>query len=339
MLASKMSNPYDKTNLLTEIPKHISETLPFNDTNSTFPSFVKPFIESEITDKDFMGRKITGRSDYNTQDPEWKRAGYNTDDKYIAAAKWWHSLFTDNDNERGSWFAEINPSVAEHLIKGYTGGIGSIVGQVYTTVKAIAKGNEKDYSDSRNWPIVNRVYVQTTKEDAVKKTTNTAYRFYQDNYKNYEHTFKETLKDEKFGIFQKAQRISNMVETSEYKRYRMTEPFIKADKLLWDEIKALREADDKESLEWIEKEQTRLRNTLVDVSEKFDNYDNAGLTDKLDRMSKPGAYKSDLKIDVKSAPNKDMRKFANEYNSKVGKYKYQTIKDGQDVKKHIRVNK
>ena len=339
MIASKMSNPYDKTNLLTEIPKHISETLPFNDTNSTFPSFVKPFIESEITDKDFMGRKITGRSDYNTQDPEWKRAGYNTDDEYIAAAKWWHSLFTDNNNERGSWFAEINPSVAEHLIKGYTGGIGSIVGQVYTTVKAIAKGNEKDYSDSRNWPIVNRVYVQTTKEDAVKKTTNTAYRFYQDNYKNYEHTFKETLKDEKSGIFQKAQMISNMVETSEYKRYRMTEPFIKADKLLWDEIKTLREADDKESLEWIEKEQTRLRNTLVDVSEKFDNYDNAGLTDKLDRMSKPGAYKSDLKIDVKSAPNKDMRKFANEYNSKVSKYKYQTIKDGQDVKKHIRVNK
>ena len=339
MLASKMSNPYDKTNLLTEIPKHISETLPFNDTNSTFPSFVKPFIESEITDKDFMGRKITGRSDYNTQDPEWKRAGYNTDDEYIAAAKWWHSLFADNDNERGSWFAEINPSVAEHLIKGYTGGMGSIVGQVYTTVKAIAKGNEKDYSDSRNWPIVNRVYVQTTKEDAVKKTTNTAYRFYQDNYKNYGHTFKETLKDEKSGIFQKAQRISNMVETSEYKRYRMTEPFIKADKLLWDEIKALKETDDKESLEWIEKEQTRLRSVLVDASEKFDNYDNAGLTDKLDRMSKPGAYKSDLKIDVKSAPNKDMRKFAKEYNVKVGKYKQQTYKDEQEIKKHIRVNK
>ena len=339
MLASKMSNPYDKTNLLTEIPKHISETLPFNDTNSTFPSFVKPFIESEITDKDFMGRKITGRSDYNTQDPEWKQAGYNTDDEYIAAAKWWHSLFADNDNERGSWFAEINPSVAEHLIKGYTGGMGSIVGQVYTTVKAIAKGNEKDYSDSRNWPIVNRVYVQTTKEDAVKKTTNTAYRFYQDNYKNYGHTFKETLKDEKSGIFQKAQRISNMVETSEYKRYRMTEPFIKADKLLWDEIKALKETDDKESLEWIEKEQTRLRSVLVDASEKFDNYDNAGLTDKLDRMSKPGAYKSDLKIDVKSAPNKDMRKFAKEYNVKVGKYKQQAYKDEQGIKKHIRVNK
>ena len=339
MLASKMSNPYDKTNLLTEIPKHISETLPFNDTNSTFPSFVKPFIESEITDKDFMGRKITGRSDYNTQDPEWKQAGYNTDDEYIVAAKWWHSLFADNDNERGSWFAEINPSVAEHLIKGYTGGIGSIVGQVYTTVKAIAKGNEKDYSDSRNWPIVNRVYVQTTKEDAVKKTTNTAYRFYQDNYKNYGHTFKETLKDEKSGIFQKAQRISNMVETSEYKRYRMTEPFIKADKLLWDEIKALKETDDKESLEWIEKEQTRLRSVLVDASEKFDNYDNAGLTDKLDRMSKPGAYKSDLKIDVKSAPNKDMRKFAKEYNVKVGKYKQQAYKDEQGIKKHIRVNK
>ena len=339
MLASKMSNPYDKTNLLTEIPKHISETLPFNDTNSTFPSFVKPFIESEITDKDFMGRKITGRSDYNTQDPEWKQAGYNTDDEYIAAAKWWHSLFADNDNERGSWFAEINPSVAEHLIKGYTGGMGSIVGQVYTTVKAIAKGNEKDYSDSRNWPIVNRVYVQTTKEDAVKKTTNTAYRFYQDNYKNYGHTFKETLKDEKSGIFQKAQRISNMVETSEYKSYRMTEPFIKADKLLWDEIKALKETDDKESLEWIEKEQTRLRSVLVDASEKFDNYDNAGLTDKLDRMSKPGAYKSDLKIDVKSAPNKDMRKFAKEYNVKVGKYKQQAYKDEQGIKKHIRVNK
>jgi hypothetical protein len=339
MIASKMSNPYDKTNLLTEIPKHISETLPFNDTNSTFPSFVKPFIESEVTDKDFMGRKITGRSDYNTQDPEWKRAGYNTDDEYIAAAKWWHSLFTDNDNERGSWFAEINPSVAEHLIKGYTGGIGSIVGQVYTTVKAIAKGNEKDYSDSRNWPIVNRVYVQTTKEDAVKKTTNTAYRFYQDNYKNYEHTFKETLKDEKSGIFQKAQRISNMVETSEYKRYRMTEPFIKADKLLWDEIKALKETDDKESLEWIEKEQTRLRSVLVEASEKFDIYDNAGLTYKLDRMSKPGAYKSDLKIDVKSAPNKDMRKFAKEYNVKIGKYKQQTYKDEQEIKKHIRVNK
>ena len=339
MLASKMSNPYDKTNLLTEIPKHISETLPFNDTNSTFPSFVKPFIESEITDKDFMGRKITGRSDYNTQDPEWKQAGYNTDDEYIAAAKWWHSLFADNDNERGSWFAEINPSVAEHLIKGYTGGMGSIVGQVYTTVKAIAKGNEKDYSDSRNWPIVNRVYVQTTKEDAVKKTTNTAYRFYQDNYKNYGHTFKETLKDEKSDIFQKAQRISNMVETSEYKRYRMTEPFIKADKLLWDEIKALKETDDKESLEWIEKEQTRLRSVLVDASEKFDNYDNAGLTDKLDRMSKPGAYKSDLKIDVKSAPNKDMRKFAKEYNVKVGKYKQQAYKDEQGIKKHIRVNK
>lgn len=339
MLASKMSNPYDKTNLLTEIPKHISETLPFNDTNSTFPSFVKPFIESEITDKDFMGRKITGRSDYNTQDPEWKQAGYNTDDEYIAAAKWWHSLFADNDNERGSWFAEINPSVAEHLIKGYTGGMGSIVGQVYTTVKAIAKGNEKDYSDSRNWPIVNRVYVQTTKEDAVKKTTNTAYRFYQDNYKNYGHTFKETLKDEKSDIFQKAQRISNMVETSEYKRYRMTEPFIKADKLLWDEIKALKETDDKESLEWIEKEQTRLRSVLVDASEKFDNYDNAGLTDKLDRMSKPGAYKSDLKIDVKSAPNKDMCKFAKEYNVKVGKYKQQAYKDEQGIKKHIRVNK
>lgn len=133
--------------------------------------------------------------------------------------------------------------------------------------------------------------------------------------------------------------ISNMVETSEYKRYRMTEPFIKADKLLWDEIKALKETDNKESLEWIEKEQTRLRSVLVEASEKFDIYDNAGLTYKLDRMSKPGAYKSDLKIDVKSAPNKDMRKFAKEYNVKIGKYKQQTYKDEQEIKKHIRVNK
>ena len=34
-----------------------------------------------------------------------------------------------------------------------------------------------------------------------------------------------------------------------------------------------------------------------------------------------------------------MRKFAKEYNVKIGKYKQKTYKDEQEIKKHIRVNK
>lgn len=88
--------------------------------NVTRATGLGSWLDAYIFDEDFTGRKISGATDYNKLDPEWKRAGFNTSELMIGTSRTLNRWSGGNDSNRG--WVDFNPSRMEHFLKGVMGG-------------------------------------------------------------------------------------------------------------------------------------------------------------------------------------------------------------------------
>ena len=78
------------------------------------------WADAYLFDEDFLGRQITGASEWNKLDPEWKRAGRNTSGLMVNLSKLANEA-TGGDDAASGWL-NFNPSKLEHALKGTLGG-------------------------------------------------------------------------------------------------------------------------------------------------------------------------------------------------------------------------
>ena len=75
-------------------------------------TFPKIFIDAFMTNKDYMGRDIANRTDFNKGKPEYERVRRDTPTFEIKHSKWLYD----------HWGADINPNIADYIIRNTLGG-------------------------------------------------------------------------------------------------------------------------------------------------------------------------------------------------------------------------
>lgn len=166
------------------------------------PTVVKP-IHDVIENRDFMGYRIAKEPFTKAQEQELARSGLGKNNVNPAIKLFTDLLFkaaggedtglksriVNGELKTVPGFFDINPSVVEHLIKGYTGGTGGVVSDIMTTAyQTLAPTQEVDF---KNVPFVN-AFIRKTPE-AKWKTIQTYYDLKDEmkGYKTVERAYRQ----------------------------------------------------------------------------------------------------------------------------------------------------
>ncbi len=164
ILAQVILGKYHGKNAATDIATKFMETAPYNfmegsnskgDTfeqilaNTLAPSAVKPLIDIYWTNKDYTGRPISKRNEFNEYVPEYKKGYRSTSDLAIAISKGINDLSGGDMAKKGALDSELtNPAVMEYLFNNYGGGV---LKQIYGVAKSgynlVTPGKDVDIRD------------------------------------------------------------------------------------------------------------------------------------------------------------------------------------------------
>lgn len=174
------------------------ETVIESELRTMTPSFLAPFFDAYFWNRDFMGHKITNRSGFNKEDPEWKRAGDDTPKVVVNASRKLNEITGGADNSRG-WLEDnilggtTNPSALYYLATQQFGGIGSMAKRLFNLVDQ-ATDDEKEI-ELRNIPFVSKVYVSTGDDHSKQRVLNDKFWMYYKEYKGADHELSKNKKD------------------------------------------------------------------------------------------------------------------------------------------------
>lgn len=124
------------------------------------PTAAQPLMQAR-ENVNFFGNPIYRNSDRNADDPEWTKAYRNTHPLFVEASRMLYESSTTTDQwgiERETWrsaVSDINPAIVQHLLEGYTGGVGKTVLGGARTVSMLW---DEDARSSDNVPVVRNFY-------------------------------------------------------------------------------------------------------------------------------------------------------------------------------------
>lgn len=189
LLGSVMSGKERYTNqeLAHEVLCQVSQVLPLDvvgeGSGAFVPTFAKPAFEV-LTNESWTGIPIYKQTVYNERDPAYTKAYSNTNKQLVGMSKMLNEL-SGGDSQKSGWL-DVNPSVIEHLGRGYLGGYFNLVDKLVKTGETVVGSREYDPS---NLLIVNR-FVKSGSE-------RTAYRAINNRYYQIKADSEELIKDYK----------------------------------------------------------------------------------------------------------------------------------------------
>lgn len=185
------------------------------------PSFVQPIAQT-ISNIDYFGTPIYKKNDYNVLDPDWTKAYKGTSSILINGAKLLNDISGGNAVEKG--YIDINPAIVEHLLESYFGGVGKTINR---TVKTVSMVWDPDARLTRNVPIVSS-FIQQTGERNENSQLNREYYDFLDDYRETEHKVSGYKKQIRMGAMEYADKLSEFMETDEFKNYAAAKGYVNA---------------------------------------------------------------------------------------------------------------
>ena len=176
------------------------------------PTIAQPFAQL-VVNKDYFGKPIYKKNDYNELDPEWTKAYKGTNAWLVNATKWLNDV-TGGDNVK-SGVIDLNPAQIEHLFESYLGGVGKTLNKVAKTFSML--WNE-DMREWRNVPVVSSLY-QEAEERTTGSQMNREYFDYKEEHDEIEHRISGYKKQIRMGAMEYAEILNNFMQTPEFKRY------------------------------------------------------------------------------------------------------------------------
>ena len=176
------------------------------------PTIAQPFAQL-VVNKDYFGKPIYKKNDYNELDPEWTKAYKGTNAWLVNATKWLNDV-TGGDNVK-SGVIDLNPAQIEHLFESYLGGVGKTLNKGAKTFSML--WNE-DMREWRNVPVVSSFY-QEAEERTTGSQMNREYFDYKEEHDEIEHRISGYKKQIRMGAMEYAEILNNFMQTPEFKRY------------------------------------------------------------------------------------------------------------------------
>lgn len=184
------------------------------------------WADAYLFDEDFLGRQITGATEWNKLDPEWKRAGRNTSGLMVNLSKLANEA-TGGDDAASGWL-NFNPSKLEHALKGTLGGWVDFPVSFWKGCEAFFSDDPDEKLDTRNYPIIGDTYIRTDNSRIQHTQVRNAYQWYKHEHDVFEHKLK-TYDHEAYegGVLEYAEKVSDMYNSSSYVRYLIVDSYMK----------------------------------------------------------------------------------------------------------------
>jgi N12 class adenine-specific DNA methylase len=248
-----------------EIAGSLSSMMPLDfmeDGSSFMPSYLKPFTEAYISNKDWKGMPIYRKTPYNEDDPEWTKASKRTNQLVVDFSKWCNEVTGGDDVKRG--WANWNPSKLEHLFEGVFGGISTTANKMVKAGEMVAGKQDFDWS---NILLASRV-IKSGDENAAAKRYNAEYWKYCGEYRETKRLVDHYENQDSEGIIGAAEKLDFMYNSPEYGRYEIVDEYYYDVKEVSDELKET--TDDQERKE-LEAEINTLKQEMVMRIRAFDD--------------------------------------------------------------------
>ncbi len=225
------------------------------------PTIAQPFAQL-IANKDFFGKPIYKRSDWNKRDPEWTKA-YRGSSSFLVNGTRWLNELTGGDEVKKGWL-DLNPAIIEHLFESYLGGVGKTLNRSAKTVSMLW---DEDLRQWRNVPVASTFY-QEGDERSNGSQLNREYFEYRDEHEDVEHMlsgYKRKIvekhgKGDTEGEQEYREILQDFVQSPEFKRYQALHPYVEAVSKCNSALKNL-EGEDRKRLE---SRMNELKKELVD---------------------------------------------------------------------------
>ena len=248
-----------------EIAGSLSSLMPLDvmeDGSSFMPSYVKPYTEAYISNKDWRGMPIYKDTPYNKEDPEWTKASKRTNQYLVDFARLCNKV-TGGDEVKKGWL-NFNPSKIEHLLEGVFGGVSTTANKLVKAGEMVAGKQEFDWS---NILIASRV-VKSADENAEARRINAEYWKYYGEYKETKRLVDHYEDQDADGIMGAAEKLDFMYNSPEYGRYEIVDDYYSEVKDLSDE---LNETTNDEEREELETEINALKRAMVEDIRAYDD--------------------------------------------------------------------
>jgi len=248
-------------NIVGEVASMIGEIAPLDATSglaAMLPSIATPVVEV-LQNEDYKGARVYNDNRFISDEekkhiPAYRNTLRNTSKVYIALSKALNWISGGNDYEAGA--IRVNPNIAEHIVEGYTGGVGTTVGKGLKFIEN-ALGGEVKISDT---PFLRRL--MTWNDDRYRNAHVTdLYYYYRDMAENTERRMKEAVKagDEKY--------LNKVVDSFDYKVLEIWKRYEK-EMDAYDKYLRFMDSKDRKQRKEITREHDALRSRMIrDISD------------------------------------------------------------------------
>ena len=159
------------------------------------PDLIAPLMDVAFN-RDFMGRELAKDSEYTKNIPEYERIYKGVSPVYVEFSRMLNQIGGDDAIRNPFWGDFINPAYMEHIVTGYTGGVGRTISNLVGMIADAGTGN-LDNIEMRSVPVANRFY-NPINERTVSSAVNRVFYDYQDEFERLriaQKRYKEFVKD------------------------------------------------------------------------------------------------------------------------------------------------
>lgn len=228
------------------------------------PTAFRPLTEV-VANMNYSGGKIYNETDWNAHLPAYRKAGYFTNPWMVEGAKALNKATGGDEVTPGR--VNINPSIAEHYMMGYIGGVMTFVNQCAKT--GISVFGEEDV----NWnqvPVFNRFFLQDKK--ILQKKIDRDFRDVSDDMKliqKRESGYKKILKEGNW--VEQGNAATKLDEMYESGSIDLSEAYKSAAEHIKKMRKYMEDLEDKGEKDQMEKEITDIKADFLEYKKSIDD--------------------------------------------------------------------
>lgn len=257
----------------------ITELLPLNPlghngdiVTTVIPDAIKPFWYLNENET-FTGSPIYKKNDFNTYDPEFKKAYRGISTTLVNLSKWLNEMTGGNNAEKG-WIDKIhihnfyvnNPAQVEELFNGFFGGMSTTILQTATTMQALAEsaleGEKSKDLTLRSTPVLNRFATSGGDDRSMYRNINNLYYNYYDIYKEVSRKITNYKKEIQMGNKEYLDGLKELMQSDDYIIYQVYRSGMK-DMRKINQAKGML-AEDAPELDELNKKDAELKKKIVD---------------------------------------------------------------------------
>ena len=271
---SAMCGREDVEDGLRKVALNFAEMLPLDFTGNggnlavnLTPTVAQPAAQI-IANKDYTGKPIYKDHEWNKRDPEWTKAYKGTSPWIVEGTKWLNRFTGGDDVKSGA--VDLNPALIEHVLESYTGGAGKTFNR---TMKTFQMMWDEDMRQWRNVPVISS-FVQSGDERIQGSDVNNRYYEAKDEFEDTKHLlsgYKEKKKEHKPGTadyVEYARKLDELMNSDEYKRYKVFKGRQKAIKKVSDKLK---DTNDRDRIDTLNTRLMQLKEEMLEELEKADD--------------------------------------------------------------------